>query len=112
MVRQPVLEPAAQGEAVSWEGYYQNVGECGHYYESNALLSDPPKVCPTCGDRTAWSHAVDSTNGCEDRGDGLCNCGMIEMDQFLRESVACPTCGCSQPRFDVPSDTTPHKAKP
>ena len=96
---------------MSWEGHYQNVCEQGHYFETNALMSDMPSICLECGDKVAWSHMVDDTNGCyEDPETGLCcQCGGVDMSRFQRESKQCPTCKHVEILFDVPSDTVAHK---
>lgn len=98
---------------MSWEGHYQIVCKNGHYYEQNAFFEEP-RECPTCNESPDWSHRVDDTNGCEDRGDGHCSCGAINMAPFIKTpatSHICPSCNQTHqcaPTYYTPWSTVPH----
>lgn len=98
---------------MSWEGHYQQLCTRGHYWTSQASFAEPEETCPICGSALNWFHTVDDTNCCEDRGDGYCQCGAIEMEKFrVAPAGTCPECSNFVPAiYRVPDDTTPHKVE-
>ena len=50
---------------VSYEGYREYLCAKGHYQCSDAYDDDPEK-CARCGERIAYAHSVDQTNGVEE----------------------------------------------
>lgn len=62
---------------MSYEGYSQHIGECGHHWEidsnvfSYGSTDDRENAlnCPVCGKRARVSAMVDVTNGFREEGD-------------------------------------------
>jgi len=69
---------------MSFEGYAQILCKNGHY--SNCDIYDPIQPtdkeweCTICGEKCAWTHIVDTTNGSHDE-DGKRIDGYVELKQ-------------------------------
>jgi hypothetical protein len=74
---------------MSYEGYCQIIGVCGHYYENSDTYNydeeTPEKKCQYCGADRAFENAVDQTNNPSD--------GFIDFNKhFLLTAAVVDVC--------------------
>jgi hypothetical protein len=90
---------------MSYEGYTQLIGTCGHYWNDNDIYSykeTAENKCPACGADAAFKNAVDQTNNPCD--------GIIDFDKhFLFFVAEYDTCNLghkhltNQARYRIPT---------